>query len=224
MTAWHDRAWKRGEMAAWDERFAGVSPAARRLLVEDIRAAARPESPPAKTPAAKLPAGPLEELARAGFVEVSTSGAKGVGQVIVPPAVYGFAARLRAMKRYRLLCDAGGNALRNYASHAFDTYWLRQYLAEVVEKALGRRTLYQGGDPLELFVPRAAWPDWVADWLKAPLARAILDAIEQAGGQLPITEVAGRLSEASPEEVRATIDRLVIYLALVEDLHPETYE
>src|SRR5262245_47099240 len=67
---WHDRAWARAKMAAWDERFAALSPAARRLFVEDIRAAARPDSVPPKTPAGKLPAAPLAELAEAGLVEV----------------------------------------------------------------------------------------------------------------------------------------------------------
>lgn len=222
-SSWSARSWDRREMPDFDARFARLTAAARRLFVEDIRAAARPNSAPPKTPAARLPEGPLLELVNAGLVE-RAAGARGADQITVPRPLYGFAARLRALARYRLLRESEPDALRNFAGHAFDIYWLRQYLTEIVEKAVGHKMMYMPGDPVHLFVPRASWPEWVAAWLKAPLAAPVLAAIEKAGGQMPITEVAGHLPGAKPEAVRETIDRLVTYLALVEDLDPVTYE
>ena len=51
--AFHDKAWKRDELVAWDEHWAGLSAAARRHFVEDVKAAVRKESQPPTTPANK---------------------------------------------------------------------------------------------------------------------------------------------------------------------------
>src|SRR5262245_47801385 len=67
-TAFHDKAWRRADVAAWDARWHHLSPAARRFVLDALKTGPyhggdRPVNPPTAADGATL-----AELVREGFV------------------------------------------------------------------------------------------------------------------------------------------------------------
>jgi len=219
--AFHDKAWKRADMAAWDERWAGLSLAARRRFVEDVKPGMQGRRAPG-TPASRFSAAVLEEMTAAGLIEIDRRWGK--PEVVVSDAARGFASRLRALNRYRLLDGARNAEFANYVGYCFQSYELDRVLFAVIGKATGLPGYSIVGDLLEVLVARRRWPEWVLAYLNDPLAGEVLQAVRAAGGRLPLAGLAERLPAQDPAAVRPALDRLVNHLALVEDLDQETYE
>ena len=219
--AFHDKSWKRADLAPWDERWAHLSAPARRHLLESVKGGIplAPLQPP--NPMASIPAPLYTELRAAGMISLEE--AKKPGHFVVAAAAAGWLARLRALRRYGLLSDQPSQFDR-YLNHTSLTFDLGQVVAAIVEKQTGIGRYLLDGNPFELFVRRSRWPEWVADYLAAPLARPLLEAIEQAPAPVPLSRLVELLPGASPEAVRTALDGLVTHLALFEDLQPETLD
>jgi hypothetical protein len=220
--AFHDKAYKRGMLPDWDARWHRLSAAARRHFLRDVKGVGRTRvDHPPETPAERFPVEVLEELTGAGLVKVAES--RGRSKVAVAREAVDFHNRLRALERYRLLSDGGGEELARYAGHCFASYELSQALYKVLHAAgIGTHALF--GDVYHLYVTRRRWPGWVARYLKDPLARPVLGAVEKAGGKLPLAELPGRVPGHDPKAVRAALEKLVTHLALFEDLDTDSLE
>jgi hypothetical protein len=221
-TAFYDKAWKRSEMAAWDERWAKLSVAARKLFVTKVKLPAYIGAQKPINPTNSFDPAIVQEWRDAGLILDERRGA--TAGFVVADAALGFANRIRTLKRFRLLDPEHSVDLMVYVTHCFSTYTLATELDKIVEKQTGLSRYALAGDLYEMFVKRRRWPDWVAAFLRDSLARPILNAIEQAGGKLPLLRLADHFSGQEPSEVRATVDNLVSHLALFEDIDPDTFE
>lgn len=225
--AFHDAAYERASLPAWDERWDKLSTAARNYLLTNVKSAPRRNSNEKQpyAPAERFAdAGVLDELKAQGFLTIreGIGREKGPQAALVNEAV-DFLQRMRALRRYHLLDASQPSEFIKYVNYCFVKYELLNKLHTILQKAgINPYTLY--GDFFELYVTRRHWPDWVAGYLGDSLADEILEAIERADGRLPMREVARRLPSHQPAEVRAMLEKLITRLALFEDLDPETYE
>jgi hypothetical protein len=220
-SAFHDKAWKRADLAIWDEHWHRLSRPARRYLLDSVRTVSHPAGALAINALASVPRPVFSELQAAGLVSVEEAGQPDC--FVVTTAALGWLARLRALRRFSLLSEQPSQFDR-YISHAFASFELGQVIADIVEKQTGIGRYRLAGDPFELFVRRQRWPEWVADYLAGPLARPLIEAIEKAGAPVPLPRLADLLPGADATAVRAALDGLVNHLALFEDLHPETLD
>jgi hypothetical protein len=208
-------------MAAWDARWAALSLKTRRLYLTKVRPALYNGAiPPLHDPGA-FPADIVVEWRAAGLIHDATIGRK--TGFVVAPAALGFTQRLQTLREFHLLDEARGSSFERYVYTNFFTYHLDRELGKVVQKQTGLDPSSLGGNLLELFVKRRRWPGWVADFLKDPLAGPLLDAVEKAGA-VPVSSLPGLLPGHHPAAVRETLDKLVNYLALVEDVDPATLD
>lgn len=212
----HDKAWRRVAMAEWDAVWLRLSRAARHFVSDRLEtgqyhdAARRPLNSP-KAATAEVYA----ELERVGFV-VPASG----GFVVAEQAV-GFVNRLRSLRRYALLRPARQSAFDAYVAQTFLTYDLGTALAAVLEKAAGLGRYRARGDFYGQFVRRHFWPEWVADFLKSPLARPLIEAFDERDDPVPLHRLGELLPANDPAAVRGVFDRLVCYLVLFEDVNDD---
>jgi hypothetical protein len=219
----HDKAWKRSDMAAWDERWSRLSVPARRRYLDHVKAAAYRQS--AGRPFNKsgsFEPSILQEWRQAGLIRDENK-PRSEGFVVTDEAI-GFTARLRALRRYHLLDSDSASEFDNYISYCFATFTLAQVIDKIVEQQTGLARHTLGGDPFNLFVKRRRWPDWVASYLNDPLAAPLLAAVEAGGGSLPLPRLLESLPGRAAAEARAAVDKLVNHLALVEDLDPTTFD
>ena len=215
----HDRQWKRADLAAWDAKWQRLSAEARGHYLNDFKAI-RPQAKTPRALMASLPDPIRDELEKAGFAVVRRM-PKG-GELHPRDEAKAFNDRLRALVRYKLLDH--GSGLRNYVSHVFDSYGLSDVVTKITLEATGIGRYDLPGDPLDLFVPGPRWAGWVLDHIKQPLARELADALRQAGGRHPAARLGELVPGASPEPLRAAYDALVNHLVLVEDLDPHSHE
>lgn len=226
--AFHDAAYERATLPAWDERWDKLSVAARKYLLMNVKSSPRSRNRELEqdyVPAQRFAdAGVFDELKAQGFLKVreGIGHEKGPQAALVNEAV-DFLQRMRGLRRYHLLDASQPSEFIKYVNYCFIKYELLDKLQTILQKAgINPHTLY--GDLFELYVTRRHWPDWVAGYLGDSLADEILEAIERAEGRLPMREIARRLPEQKPAEVRAVLEKLITRLALFEDLDPETYE
>jgi hypothetical protein len=217
-SAFHDKAWKRADLAEWDERWTHLSRTARYSLLDGVRTGFGIRTP---NPLDNFPPAARGEWLAQRLISVEE--ARLPGHFVVAAGAVGWLNRMQAVRRYALLSELPSH-LDRYVSHAFATFDLRGVITEVVEKQTGTARLHLTGDLVEMFVRRKSWPEWVADYLGDPLARPLLDAVEKAGAPVPLPRLTELLPGADPKAVRATFDRLVNHLALFEDLRSETLD
>lgn len=211
-TAFHDKAWRRADMAAWDARWHRLSSVARRFALDGLKTGPyhggdRPVNPPTATDGATF-----AELLRESFVVRHLD-----GYLIAENAV-GFVNRARSLRRYALLDPNQPSQFDRYVDQVFATFDLGNVIASLVERQTGTGRFRISGDVYELYVCRHFWPDWVADHLGTPAARSLIAAVEQAGGPVPLSHLASLVPEQHPSAVRSAYDSLVNHLALFEDL------
>jgi hypothetical protein len=218
----HDKAWTRADLPAWDERWQRLSVPARKQFVNNVKAAAGPQSVRPLNPVSTFDPTLVKEWREAGLIRDEDKAR--VPGFYVPSEALGFVTRLRALRRYGLLNPAAPSEVDRYVSYCFHSYDLQQALDHIVEKQIGMSRYSLGGDLFALFGKRRRWPDWVAGYLNDPLARPLLAAIEAAGGSLPLARLGEHFKRSTPADVRQTADRLVNHLALFEDLDPDTME
>ena len=75
--AFHDKAWKRAEQAALDERWQGLSLPARRHLLDGVRAVSPTATSAPINPVANFPAGVVAEWRSAGLISLEEAGRPG---------------------------------------------------------------------------------------------------------------------------------------------------
>lgn len=206
--AFHDHSWARAELHDWDHRWATLPRPTRLAFLAALTRAARHAGT-----ATLDRQNALRALQAAGLIDDEKK---------PPPGAMSFASRLHTIQ-YCGLINREGN-LRQYAQFAYLWYNLEQALAQVLEKATGMTLYSVPNNPLDLLVSGPYWPDWVADYLKEATAQPLLDAIHQAGNKVPLASVPGLLPGRSPDLVLRTLDQLVNYLALVEDIDRESGE
>jgi hypothetical protein len=218
----HDKAWTRADLAAWDERWHRLSVLARKQFLNNVKAAASPQSVRPLNHASSFDPALVQEWRQACLVRDEER--PRVSGFYVPSEALGFVSRLRALRRYSLLNPGAPSEVEKYISYAFHSYDLQQALDQIVEKQIGLSRYSLAGDLFQMFGKRRRWPDWVAGYLNDPLARPLLSAIEAAGGSLPLARLAEHVRGHTPAEVRQSADRLVNHLALFEDLDHDTGE
>lgn len=212
-----ESAWSREEMPAWEERWAALPVPARQRFLNEVRIPAPHVTRVQPTPNHKFPDALLQSWREAGLIA-----AHDAKSFVLAPEARGFVNRLHTLQHARLLDAQGAGRLFAFADVAFARYPLMQRITKVVEKATGVGQYRLEGDAVATFVPRRVWPDWVVGYLNDSLAKALLDAFEQAGKPILLSRIGELLPDEDPAAVRQTADRLVNHLVLFEDLEPKT--
>src|SRR3954451_10789872 len=92
--AFHDKAWRRAEMAAWDARWHRLSPAARRFVLDALRTGPyHGGDRPVNRPSA-LDGPAVAELVREAFLGRHLDG------YLVAESAVGFVNRARSLRRH----------------------------------------------------------------------------------------------------------------------------
>ncbi len=210
--AFHDQGWKRAEMAAWDDLWAGLSVMARTAFL-DVQPPVRKGANP---PSIVLPSPVRETLLGAGLVEEADG-----RRVRLASTAIGFSLRLHTLAQCRLL-DPATTDLRPYARIAYLSHQMGVAFEQVLTKNVGPMPGFYTDEYLSQYVPRRFWPDWVATFLDDIIATQIVKCLDEEGGPIPLASLASRLPKRRPDKVRAALDALVNYLAVVEGLDPTT--
>lgn len=222
-----EKAYRREPLPAWDARWHRLSVQARYFFLNEVKGPVKKPTAYSQSPtvsANTFPPHVLKELASAGFVEVQAARSRAfTDRVVACNDLYDFAARLRGLRRLHLLAVDQPSKFEGYVDYAFFGSQLTGVLSGVLRKA-GIENFVRLEEALQRYVMHRRWPWWVARSLNDPLAERVLDVFQEAEGPIPLAELAGRLEGSDPDEVRATVDKLVTHLALVEDLQPETWE
>lgn len=225
--AYHERAYRRGPLAAWDARWHGLSAQARFFFLDVVKAPVKRQaahSLPPSVSTEKFPPHILKELAAAGFVEVQAARSKAyTDRVIAGAGLHDFTSRIRTLRRLHLLAADQPIELEKYVDHAFFGSQLTGVLSGVLRK-VEIEDFSRLDETLQRYVMNHRWPGWVARALKDPLVGRVLEVIREAEGPIPLAELPARIEGSDPEEVRSVVDTLVAHLAFVEDLQPETWE
>ena len=214
LPAFHDQSWKRAEMEPWDDVWAGLSPGARAAFLE----MPAPHYPKQNPPSVVLVGPTRDELLAAGLAEEIDARKARVAEEAI-----GFAKRLQALRICKLL-DPKGQEIRDYVRTAYLSYQMATALDRVLVKNIGSTSGVYSEDYLTNYVARRFWPDWVAKFLDDPVAALIVQVLDAEAGPVPLSSLAGRLPKRPLAKVRAALDGLVNYLAVVEGLDPKTNE
>jgi hypothetical protein len=222
-----DWALRRQNLADWDRRWHRLSVLARYFVLHHL-------APPLKsTPSGSVPTivtigafprSAILELSEAGFVEVQPGDGKGLRDRITAGAgVHDFAVRALTVRRFHLLDDALPSEFAAYVSHAYSTSRLTEVVTGVL-RAAGIDGRARPDDLLNCYVIDHLWPECVARSLNEPLAERILRVVQKAKTPIPLAELPDRIEGSNPHDIRMVVDKLVVRLALVEDIRPQTWE
>ncbi len=223
----YERAFLRRSLPTWDAKWHGLSVAARHVFLREVKIHDGNPMGFSTRPSASIDAFPgfvLEELAAAGLVEV-----KGKDSGALPDRVFArdasrdFATRIRTLRRFCLLNTDRPGELAKYVHQVFFTHQLTTVLDNVLRN-VGVEGFPRLDEALRRYVTSHRWPGWIVESLKNPAAKRILEVVREAGRAIPLAELPGRIEGTSPDVVQLLVDELIGFLALFEDLHPETCE
>lgn len=228
-----EKAYLRKSLPDWDNRWHALSPAARLAFLEHVKIPVKSRSPGREIKqsgcAASLFAPEvLDELVRDGFVTVKTisdgrtKSKSPAARVFAHDDTADFIARLRILRRFHLLTSHTSAEFFRYIS----TVYYGGAVTQIVHDVLRKADIHDSARIESLiaqYVLRHRWPGWVARALKNPLASAVIDAVRQAEGPIPLVDLVHQFEGNSPEDIRAVVDKLVVHMALVEDLQPKTH-
>ena len=203
--AFHDHGWKRAEMAALDDIWARLSVMARVAFL-DMPGQSRNKMGPAPIMLTGLV---RAELLAAGLIEDAPA-----NKVRLAATVVGFGKRMQALKKCRLL-DPSTRDMREYVHSTYQFYSLGAALDRVVTENVGAIPGIYGEEYLSQYVARRFWPDWVAKFLDDPIAVQIIECLDAEDKPIPLSSLAARFPKRRPDKVRAALDGLVNYLAVV---------
>jgi hypothetical protein len=222
-----EKAYERQSLPAWEAKWHALSVQARYFFLNEVKGPTNTQTVYSQQPSVsvdKFPPHILEELKGAGFVAVAVARSRSfTDRVVACKGLYDFATRLRSSRRFHLLAGDLPSEVQKYVDVTFYGSVLVEIVAGVLRKA-GIEDYPRLDEALARYVTHRHWPGWVAESLKDPIAERVLDVFREAEGSLPLAEVAGRLDDVEPARVRAAVDSLVVHLALVEDLRPQTWE
>jgi hypothetical protein len=222
-----ERAYRRDTLGVWDSRWHALSSQARYFFLNIVKIPPRTTFAYSVNPGAGVDLFPphvLGELSAAGFVKVvSADDAQGSGRVVAGEELHDFAMRIRTLRRLHLLDAGKPSELQKYVEQVYFANQLLPVLGQVIRSA-GIDYYPRLTELLDRQVTNHRWPGWVARELDNPLAEQIVDAVEEAGESLLLSELPSRVKAAHPDQLRLAVNLLVSRLALFEDLHPETWE
>jgi hypothetical protein len=225
--AFSEKAFRRAPLPAWDAKWEALSARARSHFLDEVKIPSRGQASQAaqpSVPADKFPEDVLKELSGAGFVVLGASRVGGpLDRVFSVEETHDFAMRLRILRRAHLLGTDRPGEFDKFVNECFHLHELASVLSTVLSK-VGMQGYIPLSGVLERYVLRHRWPDWIVSMLDDPLARSILEVVEEAGGPIRLADLPGLVKKVKPEAVRAALDKLVAHLALVEDVQPGTWE
>ena len=224
-----EKGYKRKGLAEWDARWHALSVDARRAFVENVKGPVRPQRGSGRTvqpsiPVEKISPAVRKELTEAGFVRIEEGRSKTrPDRVFAEDAVYEFARRVRALHRIKLLSSREPGDLQSYLNAAYYNGGLVAAVDGVLRSA-GIESLALSEQEIRRRLTSHRWPGWVLKKLKDDLAERVFEVVREAGGPVPIVDLPARVKHADAAKVRAALDSLVAYLALVEDLDADNLD
>ncbi len=220
----HEKAWLRTKSIAWDAKWHGLSVAARRVYLLEMKAPSKEGSASQQaTLAEKLPAEAVEELVAAGFTKVEPARANRSGKVIPVQEAFNFSTRLREIHRAHLL--APSTSLDELARHVRYAFTGQGELT--IRRVLSQAEIHDYNPlekALEIYVASRRWPEWALDLCKSKMAQPLLERLLKADGPVPLEGLDVDPKGASPAEVEKALVELIANLAVFEDLDPETLQ
>lgn len=220
----HEKAWLRAKSIAWDAKWHGLSVAARRVYLLEMKPPSKEGSASQQaTLAEKLPAKAVEELVAAGFTKVEPARANRSAKVIPVQEAYNFSARLREIHRAHLL--APSTPLDELARHL--RYAFTGQGESTILRVLSHAEIHDYNPlekSLEIYVANRRWPEWALDLCKSKAAKPLLERLLKADGPVPLDGLDAKLKGVSPAEVEKALVELIANLAVFEDLDPETLQ
>jgi hypothetical protein len=219
----HEKAWKRSQATSWDEKWQALSNQARHVYLNTLK-------PPAKSMTApnygtlldKLPEAAVSELVEAGFAKVEPGSGRRGSKLFALPATHDFSMRLRAIQRAKLLNLTDRSLLTNYVKFAFQNQG-ESVVLQVLEAAKVEE-FSRIDEAIELYVTSSQWPEWALNAINTKPSAAVLEAIRKAKGPVKLADLPGLVQGLKPKEIQEALTDLVSYLAVFEDLQPETLE
>ncbi|MHB1556845.1 MAG: helicase-associated domain-containing protein [Isosphaeraceae bacterium] len=217
----------RKRLADWDARWHRLSPSARETFLDVMRGPSRTQSdhaPSSFVSASRIPPSILDELTKARFARVLEPhiGAR-VRRVIAPAELYDFAQRVRTLRCLSPLSKGPSASLLQFINRVFNGEKLVRILADVMTPT-GIHDITRLDLTVERYIASYRWPEWVASKLKDPLANQALELVQESNRPIPLLELVQRVDRANLLAARAAVDRLIVRLALFEDLDPSTCE
>jgi hypothetical protein len=224
-----EKGYKRKGLAKWDARWHALSVEARRAFVENVkgpvqsqRGGGRAVQPSISVE--KVPAAVLKELTEAGFVRIEEGRLKTrPDRVFAENAVYDFARRVRTLHRIKLLSSREPGDLQSYLNVAYYNGGLQASISGVLQNA-GVESFSLSEQETRRRLTSHRWPGWILNKLKDDLTERVFQVVREAGEPVPIVELPARVKNADAVKVRAALDSLVAYLALVEDLDADNLD
>ena len=226
--ALHEKAFRRGPLAAWDEAWHRLSPGARLAFLDDVKAPKKStKAQQAGVPTEKFDPKALDELIAAGFVEVRQAGRVSAlersGRVFSKVDPPDFIGRVHALRRHHLLEADPPPDLLAYVNHCFYSGAGGTGVQDVLQKA-GMGDIGSADSLLLRYVPTRYWPGWAVDALGDPVAARVLAAVRKADGPTSLIDLLGRVENVQPNKARVALDQLIARLVLFEDLDPKTLD
>lgn len=208
----------------WETKWHALSIHARKLflsvLTDDPATKSRPPGQ-AEPPATPVSKDVVDQLVDAGFLEIRETHRQSM--TVGVPATEGlsdFAARIHLLGQTHLLSAGHPDGLVTFAHNtrnarnildALNNVFRTVGIPKVLILAHCLRHLSQG-----------QWPGWVTNVIGDPLAERIVNVVRKAGKPVALTELVNRMKGERPEVVREMVAKLVLHLALLEDLDPAT--
>src|SRR5438270_9641969 len=121
--AFHEKAFRRKGLPAWDAKWHALSPKARDAYLYEVKGAtvgAQQGRTRASVPVAQLAPVVVRELVEAGLVELGSATLLGPKDQVLPvKGAADFATRLRTMDKFRLLTTGPEGMLSKYFDRCF---------------------------------------------------------------------------------------------------------
>lgn len=217
----------RRELANWDARWHRLSPSARETFLDVMSGPSRNQAdhaPSSFVSADRIPPNVLDELIQAGFARVVEPhiGAR-IRRVLAPADLYDFANRVRTLRRLIPLSEGPPARLFQFINQALTIEKLMRVLAEVLTPN-GIHDIPRPDLAVERYITSYRWPEWVAGALKDPRVSRALELVRESDRPIPLLDLVRRVDEANPLSARAAVDRLIVRLAIFEDLDPSTHD
>ncbi len=223
----YERAYRRQSQTAWDAKWHRLSVGRDTSSCVRSRSTKATHSVLSAPPCVSIdifPAATLKELTETGFVQIKREGGRVIpDRVVARDASHDFASRVGTLRQFHLLATDRPGELEKYVHQAFFAHQLTTVLANVLRN-VGVEGFPRLDETLRRYVSSHRWPGWIAESLKNPAAKRILEVVREAGRAIPLAELPGRIEGTNPDVVQVLLDELIGFLALFEDLHPETCE
>ncbi len=208
----------------WKARWKRLSAAARLCLVSDVKlGSSRDMMRPPFIPVNEVPTDVAEELTNAGLVERRPGPTPRAGErLVVPRAAHDFVGLVQDLYHFHLLDTTRPSRLGDYVTSYFGGLGFTRAVGHVLRlMGVDDEMLHVSRHALlERFVPNREWPRWAGRSLQDPVADAVVEAVEAAGGVVTLDELPGRIPDHDPKAVIRVAGLLVQHLALFDDLRP----